>query len=126
MRGEQGFEALAEGGVISTGLGEERGTGGAGQLIGGLEEGFFAGRFGFHIGLGSVLLPDQAQSGGKKYGEKFRAHWGRSHFLPHHHQSSTVRPRIRTAAITMTALLEDVSGELAPGGGEVRSAMGLG
>ena len=51
---------------------------------------------------------------------------GHSHFLPHHNQSRTVRPTIRTTTIMMTALLEDVSDELVPDGGEVRSSVGLG
>ncbi len=62
---------------LLSGRSSVHGAAGAGQLGGGLEQGFFAGRFGFHIGLGSVLLPDQAQSGGKKYGEKFRVLRGR-------------------------------------------------
>ena len=51
---------------------------------------------------------------------------GRLHFRPHHHQSNTARTRTRTTAITVTAFLEDVSGGLAPGGGEVRVSTGSG
>jgi hypothetical protein len=69
VRCQQRFQPLAEGGIAEAGTIQEGGPFSAGQLDGGLKQGFLTLRGWVHILIGFVHLPHQAQFVGKKYGK---------------------------------------------------------